>query len=170
MLEPPFLIPLREPKTTLPLQLQAHAHRVRTRGEARFLSAVVYRGAMITAVHNLIYSEDAEATRVFFRDVLGWPNVDAGGGWLIYKTGPSELGVHPSSGEHNGEAWSTHQHHEISLVCDDIEQTVSEWTKRGVRFTREIQDAGFGRTTSFEVPGAGEMLVYEPKHPTAYGL
>ncbi|MEX0699771.1 MAG: VOC family protein, partial [Acidimicrobiia bacterium] len=67
---------------------------------------------MITALHSLVYADDPEAARAFFRDVLRWPNVDTGGGWLIFKTGPSELGVHPTS---EGE-WSTHQKHEISLV------------------------------------------------------
>jgi predicted enzyme related to lactoylglutathione lyase len=125
---------------------------------------------MITAVHNLIYADDAEAAREFFKDVLGWPNVDAHGGWLIFKTGPSELGVHPTSGEHGGEPWSTPQHHEISLVCDDIEKTVAELTAKGATFSREVRDDGFGLTTALVVPGAGEILLYEPKHPSAYGL
>jgi len=50
---------------------------------------------MITAVHTLVYADDADAARAFFRDVLGWPHIDARDGWLIFKTGPSELGVHP---------------------------------------------------------------------------
>ena len=125
---------------------------------------------MITGVHSLIYADDAEAARAFFRDVLGWPFVDAQGGWLIFKTGPSELGVHPTSGEHGGQAWSTPQHHDISLLCDDIATTVAELTSKGAVFTREVRDDGFGLTATVLVPGAGEMMLYEPKHPTAYGL
>jgi predicted enzyme related to lactoylglutathione lyase len=125
---------------------------------------------MINGVHNLVYSDDAEATRAFFRDVLGWANVDARGGWLIFATGASELGVHPTSGEHDGEAWSTPQHHEISLVCDDIAETVTELKARGATFSREVRDDGYGLTTALIVPGAGELLMYEPKHPTALGL
>ena len=56
---------------------------------------------MILACHTLVYSDDADATREFFRDVLGFPGIDAGTGdinWLIFQTGPSELGVHPTSG------------------------------------------------------------------------
>lgn len=131
---------------------------------------MVYRDAMITAVHNLIYADDAEAARTFFKDVLGWPNLDTHGGWLIFKTGPSELGIHPTSGEHGGEAWSTPQHHEISLVCDDIDETVAELTAKGATFSRPVRDDGFGLTTALVVPGAGELLVYQPKHPTAYDL
>jgi catechol 2,3-dioxygenase-like lactoylglutathione lyase family enzyme len=125
---------------------------------------------MITAVHTLVYSDDAEATRAFFRDVLDWPNVDVHEGWLIFKTGPSELGVHPAKGDHGGELWSTQQHHEISLMCDDVAQTVAELRAKGATFTRDINDDGYGLTTTLVVPGAGEMMLYEPKHPTAYGL
>lgn len=114
---------------------------------------------MITAVHTLVYADDAEAARAFFRDVLGWPHVDAGGGWLIFRTGPSELGVHPGPA-----------HHEISLMCDDIEATVAELTAKGAVFTRDVRDDGFGLTTSIAVPGAGEMLLYQPRHAPAYDL
>ena len=60
----------------------------------------------ITSIHTLIYSDDAPATRVFLRDVLGWPYVEdaAGGGegWLIFKSGRSEMGVHPTSSVYDG--------------------------------------------------------------------
>lgn len=122
---------------------------------------------VITSVHALVYADDAEAARAFFRDVLGWGHVDSGGGWLIFKTGPSELGVHPTSGEGG---WSTAQHHAISLMCDDIEATVAELAAKGVEFTPGITDAGFGLTTVMTVPGAGEMMLYQPRHPPAYDL
>jgi predicted enzyme related to lactoylglutathione lyase len=125
---------------------------------------------MITAVRTLVYADDAEAARAFFRDVLGWSHVDTGGGWLIFKTGPSELGVHPTSDDRGGEPWSTSQHHEISLMCDDIESTVAELTAKGAEFTGEITDRGFGLTTVLRVPGAGEMMIYQPHHPTAHDL
>lgn len=123
---------------------------------------------MITAVHTLLYADDADAARAFFRDVLGWPHVDSGGGWLIFGTGPSELGVHPTSDDRGGETWSTSQHHEISLMCDDVEATVSELTAKGVEFTRDIRDDGFGLTTMLKVPGAGEMMLYQPRHAPAF--
>jgi catechol 2,3-dioxygenase-like lactoylglutathione lyase family enzyme len=123
---------------------------------------------MITAVHTLIYADDAAAARAFFRDVLGFRHVDAGGGWLIFQTGPSELGVHPTSSEHGGETWSTDQHHEVSLVCDDVKKTVVELTVKGVVFTGEIEEEGYGLTTTMKVPGAGEIQLYQPKHPTVY--
>ena len=117
---------------------------------------------MITGVHTLVYADDAEKARAFFCDVLGWPNVDAHDGWLIFGTGPSELGVHPADGGR--------EHHEISLVCDDIERTVAELTAKGAQFAGGIERRGFGRTIALEIPGAGRMLLYEPRHPTAFDL
>ena len=125
---------------------------------------------MITAVHTLVYADDADAARAFFRDVLGWPHVDAHGGWLIFKTGPSELGVHPASGGQDDAQWSTGQHHEITLMCDDIAATVAALEAKGAEFTREVRDDGFGLTTTLRVPGAGEMMLYQPRHPPAYDL
>ena len=119
---------------------------------------------MITAVHTLVYADDPARARAFFRDVLEWPSVDAGGGWLIFGTGPSELGVHPTEGV--GEQ----QHHQISLVCDDIRATVADLEAKGVEFTQGVRDDGFGLTAIFVVPGGGDMLLYEPRHPTAHDL
>jgi catechol 2,3-dioxygenase-like lactoylglutathione lyase family enzyme len=117
---------------------------------------------VITGVHALVHADDANAARAFFRDVLGWPHVDAHDGWLIFGTGPSELGVHPAGGGPD--------HHEISLVCDDIEQTVAELTAKGASFSGVIENRGFGRTIALEVPGGGHMMLYQPRHPTAFAL
>lgn len=117
---------------------------------------------MITGVHMLVHADDAEAAREFFRGVLGWPHVDAQDGWLIFGTGPSELGVHPTEGGT--------EHHEISLVCDDIEQTVAELTAKGAEFAGRIEARGFGRTIALKVPGAGQIVLYQPRHPTAFDL
>jgi len=124
--------------------------------------------SMITAVHTLVYADDPDAARAFFRDVLGWPHVDAHDGWLIFNTGPSELGVHPTSADDGGPSQSARRRHEISLMCDDILGTVTELTAKGARFTTPIQDRGFGLVTTLEIPGAGEMTLYQPRHPVAH--
>jgi catechol 2,3-dioxygenase-like lactoylglutathione lyase family enzyme len=113
-------------------------------------------------VHTLVYADDADAARAFFRDVLGWPHVDAHDGWLIFGTGPSELGVHP--------AGTSGPAHEISLMCDDLEQTMAELVAKGAEFVGDVRQAGFGRTVALKVPGAGEMQLYQPRHPTAYDI
>src|SRR5690242_14471776 len=124
---------------------------------------------MITGFHSIIYSDDAEVTRAFFRDVLGWPFVDAHGGWLIFKTPPSELGVHPTAGE-GGEQWAEVPHHQLSLMCDDLEATIADLRAKGVEILEEIQDQGFGRVSAIAVPAAGSLMLYEPRHPLAYEL
>ena len=46
--------------------------------------------------------------------------------WLIFRTGPSELGVHPTSGVHRGETWTAPRHHSLALMCDDLDATMAE--------------------------------------------
>jgi catechol 2,3-dioxygenase-like lactoylglutathione lyase family enzyme len=119
---------------------------------------------VITALHTLVYAEDPDAARAFFRDVLGFPATDTGGGWLIFRTGPSELGVHPSAWEYEGQTGSTDQRFDVSLMCDDLDETMAELAAKGARFAGEVQDQGWGMTVQLTVPGAGEMTLYQPKY------
>jgi predicted enzyme related to lactoylglutathione lyase len=118
---------------------------------------------MIVGAHSIIYAEDAERARAFFRDVLGYPYVDAHAGWLIFKLPPGELGIHPTEASDSGR-------HELYLMCDDIEQTVKELEAKGVEFSGPVTDAGFGRLASMKIPGGGEVGLYEPRHPLAISL
>jgi catechol 2,3-dioxygenase-like lactoylglutathione lyase family enzyme len=126
---------------------------------------------MITAVHTLVYAEDPEAAREFFRDVLGMPATDTGGGWLIFKTGPSEMGVHPSSWEYAGQRGSTDQRFDLSLMCDDLEATMAELRAKGAEFEGDLQKEQWGTTTQLRIPGAGTMTLYQPTYdPPATSL
>lgn len=116
---------------------------------------------MITGLHAIVYSSEAESVRAFFRDVLGWPHVDAHDGWLIFKTPPAELAAHPAP---------PGQRHELFLLCDDLEATMAELEGKGVRFTTPVTDEGWGLLAYMELPGAGSLGVYQPKHPTAVDL
>ncbi|MDX6375380.1 MAG: hypothetical protein QOD98_4368 [Nocardioidaceae bacterium] len=124
---------------------------------------------MILACHTLIYSDDADATRGFFRDVLGFPSIDAGTGdvnWLIFRTGPSELGVHPTAGE----GFSAPRHQAISFIVDDLESTMAELRGKGAEFSSGPDDQGYGIIAMVQVPGADDVQLYQPRHQTAYGL
>jgi len=115
--------------------------------------------SLIAGAHTLIFAEDAEAARAFFRDVLGFEHVEAHPGWLIFALPPGELGIHPGPG------WSGQTgQHELFFMCHDVERTVAELKDRGVEFTGEIKDEGFGLVTKLKVPGAGEIGLYQPKH------
>ena len=119
---------------------------------------------MITALHTLVYADDPEAARTFFRDVLQFPGVDTGGGWLIFKTGPSELGVHPGSWEHEGRSGGTDQHFDLSLMCDDLEATMDELAARGAQFEGEVEQVSWGSTIRLHVPGARPITLYQPRY------
>lgn len=113
---------------------------------------------MIIGVHALIYSQQAEAVRAFLRDTLGYPSVDAGDGWLIFGLPPAELAVHPTDGEAK---------HELTLMCDDINATITELTAQGVEFSQPVSDQGFGLVAMIQLPDGSELMLYQPRHPTA---
>jgi catechol 2,3-dioxygenase-like lactoylglutathione lyase family enzyme len=120
-----------------------------------------YDPAVIAGAHTIIFAEDAERAREFLRDVLGFKGVDAGDGWLIFALPPGEVAVHPGSGWGRGPG-----HHALFLMCHDIERTVEELERKGVEFVAAIEDEGWGRIAQFKIPGAGEIGLYEPRHPS----
>jgi catechol 2,3-dioxygenase-like lactoylglutathione lyase family enzyme len=115
---------------------------------------------MINGAHLIIYSNDPEADRGFFRDVLGYPHVDAGDGWLIFKLPPAEVAVHPADSDR----------HELYLMCDDIEATVADLRASGTEIARPVSDEGWGLLTAIRLPGGGEVGLYQPRHEVAYNV
>jgi catechol 2,3-dioxygenase-like lactoylglutathione lyase family enzyme len=114
---------------------------------------------VIAGAHTIVYAEDAEAARTFFRDVIGLKAVDAGDGWLIFALPPGELACHPGDGGR----------HELFFMCHDIQSTVQELDQRGVEFTAPVTDQGWGLLTVIRLPGGGELGLYEPRHPSPLG-
>lgn len=112
---------------------------------------------MINGVHSILYCDDADAARAFFRDVLEWPHVDDGGGWLIFRQPPSELGIHPTDAD-------VPAGHELFLTCDDVGATIGELRAKGVEFEGDVVDRGWGLYVTMLVPGAGKVGLYQPKH------
>jgi catechol 2,3-dioxygenase-like lactoylglutathione lyase family enzyme len=115
---------------------------------------------MIRGVHTMFYTSEPEKLRAFIRDKLGFPCSDVGEGWLIFDLPEADMGCHPSDTP-DGEPSGTHY---ISFYCDDIEQTVAELKARGVQFTGEVSDRGYGRVTRFRMPGDFEVELYEPRY------
>lgn len=113
---------------------------------------------MIRGIHGLLYSSDADATRAFFRDKVKLPGSDIGQGWWIFDFAEGDLGVHPIA--HGGTAGR----HDISFYCDDLPGTVAAMKKRGVTFTEDIADHGYGLVTYFEAPGGITIQLYEPRY------
>jgi len=115
---------------------------------------------MITGVHTMFYSSQAEELRAFIRDKLGFTGHDVGEGWLIFDLPAADMGCHPSEAV-DGKASGTHY---ISFYCDDIEATVAELETRGVEFIGDVTDAGYGLVTHFKMPGDFAVQLYEPKY------
>lgn len=109
---------------------------------------------MFSGAHVVIYSTNAEADRAFLRDVLAFPHVDVGGGWLIFALPPAEVAFHPHERS---------QAHEIYLMCDDIEACRKTLAKAGVSST-DVVDEGWGLLSSFTLPGGGTIGFYQPRH------
>ena len=113
---------------------------------------------MIRGIHGLFYSSDPDATRNFFRDQVKLPGSDIGEGWWIYDFAEGDLGVHPI--DHGGEPGG----HDISFYCDDIAGTVGDLKSRGVEFTKDVEDHGYGLVTYFTAPGGITIQLYEPRY------
>ena len=115
---------------------------------------------MIKGVHTMFYSSQAEELRAFLRDKLGFPFTDVGEGWLIFDLPEADMGCHPADPEEGAPSGM----HNISFYCDDIKKTVAELQQRGVQFTDEIADHGYGLVTHFLMPGNVEVQLYQPRY------
>lgn len=112
---------------------------------------------MISGAHMIVYSADAEADRTFFRDVLNFPSVDAGRGWLIFELPPAEIAFHPAA--ENGK-------HELYLMCDNVAAAVQKLEAQQVSCD-PVVDQGWGILTHLQLPGGGKLGLYQPKHKVA---
>ena len=117
----------------------------------------------ITGAHVLLYTSQPDALRATLRDVFRFEHVDAGEGWLIFALPPAELGVHPAEGP----TYQSGVRHQLTLMCDDIQATVDELRARGIGVQGEPADEGWGISVMLTLPGGVEVLLYEPRHPTA---
>lgn len=112
---------------------------------------------MITGVHAIVFSPEADQVRAFLRDVLGLSSADAGGGWLIFALPPAELAVHPADGA---------TRHELYLMCDDIHATLAELRGKGVEVAKDVADQGWGLLAAIRLPDGSEFPIYQPRHPS----
>ena len=112
---------------------------------------------MITGLHAIVFSPEAEKVRAFFADGVGLSSADAGGGWLIFALPPAELAVHPADGE---------SRHELYLMCDNIQATLAELKRRGAEVARDVSDQGWGLLAAIRLPDGSEFPIYEPRHPS----
>src|SRR5258708_18960898 len=115
---------------------------------------------MISGAHVILYSPDAEADREFFRDVLGFPHVDAGHGWLIFQLPPAEVAVHPAQAPA----------HELYLMCDDIKATLAVLAAKGAAVSADLTQERWGIISTIALPSGAPLSLYQPRHPLARDL
>ena len=113
---------------------------------------------MINGAHVVIYTKNPEADRAFFRDVLQFPLVDAGQGWLIFAMPQLEAAFHDSK---------KNDQHELFLMCDDIAATLKELKSKKVKVS-DVSEQRWGILATFTLPGGGRIGIYEPKHPSPF--
>jgi hypothetical protein len=115
---------------------------------------------LINGAHVVIYSKDSEADRAFFRDVLKFPCVDAGHGWLIFAMPPLEAAFHDSE---------SNDQHELFLMCDDLAATLKDLKSQNVKVS-EVSEQRWGKLSTLTLPGGGKIGIYEPKHISPLNL
>jgi catechol 2,3-dioxygenase-like lactoylglutathione lyase family enzyme len=109
---------------------------------------------MISGAHVMIFTKDEDADRAFFRDILEVECIDSGGGWLIFKLPPTELGLH----NHD-----ENDLHKLYLICDDVDAAIAALAAKGVT-CYAVTSASWGRATSVPLPGGGKIGLYEAHH------
>ena len=115
---------------------------------------------MIKGVHTMFYSSEPEALRAFIRDKLGFPCTDVGGGWLIFDLPEAEMGCHPADSAAVAPSGTPY----LSFYYDNIDRTVTELRGRGVEFTDDVTDVGYGRAIHFKMPGDFKVQLYQPRY------
>ena len=114
---------------------------------------------MIRGLHAMFYSSKATELRTFLRDKLGFKGTDVGDGWLIFDAPEADIGVHPTGEQEPASGTAG-----LSFYCDDINETMRELRSKGVEFTQEVEDYGYGLVTFFKVPGGFTIQLYQPKY------
>ena len=113
---------------------------------------------MLTGAHVVIYSKNAEADRTFFKDILGFPSVDAGHGWLIFALPAAEVAFHPQDDNNK---------HEMYFTCDDLKTEVADLREKHVQIGKTSEER-WGTRTTISLPGGGTIGLYQPKHPVTF--
>jgi predicted enzyme related to lactoylglutathione lyase len=123
---------------------------------------------MITGTHIVFYSEDADADRAFFQDILKLSAVDAGGGWLIFALPPAEAGIHPTEGKAK-DGGRSQPGAVVYLMCDDLKAEMKRLKAKKVSCFAAATER-WGIRTTLRLPSGAELGLYQPTHPTAIGL
>src|SRR5262245_44945925 len=115
---------------------------------------------MVNGAHVLLFSPNAEADRHFVRDVLKFPHVDVGHGWLIFKLPPSEVAVHPAEPVHSSPPDGMLSA-SLYLMCEDVDKTIAELHAKHVTCS-PIKTERWGKVTAITLPSGATLGLYQP--------
>jgi catechol 2,3-dioxygenase-like lactoylglutathione lyase family enzyme len=128
---------------------------------------------MINGAHVVLYTTDPEADRAFFRDVLDFPYVDAGHGWLIFALPPAEAAFHDfeKEGIEKDDAeprdLPEKARHELYLMCDDLSATLRDLQshpKSKQVAVSAVNEQRWGSLATLTLPSGSKLGIYQPKH------
>jgi catechol 2,3-dioxygenase-like lactoylglutathione lyase family enzyme len=121
---------------------------------------------MINGAHVVLYTTNPKADRAFFRDVLHFPFVDAGHGWLIFALPPAEAAFHDleRNGVESNNAEPPAARHELFLMCDDLAATLRDLQSKNVAVSA-VNEQRWGSLATLTLPGGSKLGIYQPKHP-----
>jgi hypothetical protein len=141
---------------------------------------------MINGAHVVLYTNNPEADRAFFRDVLNFASVDAGHGWLIFALPPAEAAFHDLEKDSNVERDSNvarppspaitrdkdaapeksnpPARHELFLMCDDLAATLRDLHSKNVAVS-DVNEQRWGSLATLTLPSGARLGIYQPKHP-----
>jgi hypothetical protein len=58
----------------------------------------------------------------------------------------------------------------MSLEAIDLVGTMADLEAKGAQFTGPVEKQDYGFTVMLHVPGADDVMLYEPRHPVAHSL
>jgi catechol 2,3-dioxygenase-like lactoylglutathione lyase family enzyme len=119
---------------------------------------------MIKGLHVTYFTRHADEMKAFLQDKLGLASTDVGGGWLIFDVPACELAAHPVDGEGDERGEPPENFAELSFYCDDLEATMRELEAKGVEFTSEVRDEGWGLVVTFRATPDAELDLYQPRY------
>jgi len=121
-----------------------------------------YNWRMINGAHILLFSNHPEEDRAFLRDLLNFPAVDAGHGWLIFALPPAEVAVHPAESRETQEQLAA----SLYLMSDDLNATIAALKQKNVACSA-LKKERWGIVTNIMLPSGSKISLYQPKHPVA---
>lgn len=109
-----------------------------------------------------LFVEDLEASIIFYRDVLGLQLLGQGEDWAHFDAGNGSLFELFSGGKTSAQPkTSTQQSLVLGMRVDNLEDTMEELKRRGVRFTGEIGEFEGTRWVPFSDPEGNLLEIKE---------